>query len=300
MKDPYLAICDTEEMYAKRLANYFYEKDDKCFRIGVFTNAEQLTAYLETGSVDVLLISQKIASEIQNDQRIKVTIILVDGYAEKQEGLNQIYKYQRADVIWKTVNKIMSDMVWTHSGKSGNKEMKLEIFYSPMKKADQTKLAYEHALQEAEKQKVLILSLSAFSGLERMSEYGFSEDLTNLICFLKEDINQFIYQISSMKQTVGRLDMLPTIGNPEDMLMIEEEKWIRFICKLKESHMYDLLVIDLGEPIKGFFNILDLADQCVQIVSNDEDSIYKINKWNELMDFTGHGLIEKKTVRVNV
>lgn len=295
MRLPYLAICDTEKLYAHRLAEYMNQNGELPLRVGCFTEMEELKTYAGENRVDVLLVSESMASVICGQLYSETVILLDEGSGDSYDFENRIYKYQPAKAILKEILKVLSESKTIMHGKNVNRQTKLYTFYSPVNRCLQTTTSYEFAKVLSEKQKVLFINLEAFSTLELLTERSFSENLSDLVYFSEQEINKFSFRLSSALQTAGKLDILPPVMSLEDIQEIEKEKWLRFFDKIRETHLYDAVVLDLGEPIKGFLDLLGSSHQVIGIIREDEESQGVLKKYERMLEFTGYRYINEVT-----
>ena len=79
MKKKVFAICDLEEAYVVRLADYLNRKGMMPYQVLAFTNLDSLGQYAEDNEIEILLISPDAMTDRVKTMCVKRVIILADG-----------------------------------------------------------------------------------------------------------------------------------------------------------------------------------------------------------------------------
>ena len=86
MKQKIMAICDTEEAYAFRLAEYVLEKGNMPYAFHLFTDVEKLQNMAKEEEIAVLLIAESALKLLKEEYvRQKVLQLFVLQESEKSE-----------------------------------------------------------------------------------------------------------------------------------------------------------------------------------------------------------------------
>ena len=72
------AICDLDEHYVVRLANYLTERKTVPFEILAFTNLDSLSIYAGSHPIEILLISRQALNEKVKELNIRRILLLSD------------------------------------------------------------------------------------------------------------------------------------------------------------------------------------------------------------------------------
>ncbi len=83
MRQPYLAVCDCEDEYAKRLSEFINRKPSIPFRVGVFSEKETMKEFAQKSRIDILLISESFMDEDMKDMPVGNIILLDEGSGER-------------------------------------------------------------------------------------------------------------------------------------------------------------------------------------------------------------------------
>lgn len=300
MKQPYLAILDRDEVYAKRMVEFMNRKQKIPFRIGVFSSREALEEYAKTSKIDLLLLAENSSKDGDYKALATHVILLDEGSGEKSEYVNHIYKYQSAENIMKNLMWYLSESDFLLPGKNGNRETKIITFYTPINRCLQTSTALRMAGVLAEKKRVLFINLEPYSTLENLLQKKFRENLSDLLYYSGDDMDKFAYRLSGMILTENKVDILPPIISPEDLISIEKERWLAFFSHIKETHCYDVVVVDLGEAVQGYLDLLGGSDQVLQIVKEDEASKAVLEKYQEVLNLTENQYLNNHTKKIYI
>ena len=163
------AICDLEESYVVRLADYLNRRKMVPFEVQAFTNLTSLLDYSQDNHIEILLISTEAMSDEVKRLDVSRTIILYDGEElNLEERENCVYKYQATDCIAREVMNL-------YTGGSGALKFSLQQagcevlgVYSPVARCGKTMFALTLGEILSETEKTLYLDpLSESGGLQR-------------------------------------------------------------------------------------------------------------------------------------
>lgn len=66
----------------------------------------------------------------------------------------------------------------------------------------------------AKEKAVLYLNLEEYAGFEELMGKGFSQNLSDLLYFVRQENGNLIYKMNGMIQTVNNLDYIPPVRTP--------------------------------------------------------------------------------------
>ena len=120
-KKKIFAICDLEETYVVRLADYLNTRGMLPYQVLAFTNLESLGQYARNNEIEILLISTDAMTDAVKEMNVRRVIILSDG---EEPGLDReeavIRKYQDSDSIARQILRYAG----SHEGKCINQLVK--------------------------------------------------------------------------------------------------------------------------------------------------------------------------------
>ena len=313
MRQPYMAICDAEEGYAEHLTEYMRQKKGFPFRIGTFRDVETLLEFTKFSKVDMVLLSseqfddyQSMAKQKQYRKRcqlgqqtpIEHIVILDHGQGKEFLQYPCIYKYQSVEEIMKELLVYLSNEDVAEHGKNQNVRTKFITFYTPINRCLQTTTAFTYAKLLARTQRVLFLNLEAYSTLEHLLQQEITENLADLLYTVKESNEKFAYRMAAMIMNRENLDILPPMVNLEDLQSVPKEKWLAFFKQIKEMHQYQTVVIDLGEPIQGFLDILSESYRVIQLTREESSAEAVLRKYDQMIEMLDYPYLQEITERI--
>ncbi len=280
-----LAICDKELSYAGRLAEAFGERKDLIFRVHAFSTEEQLEEFARKTVPEILLISDRQMSEKIRGLNIRKIILLtakeVQETAEKEP---MIYKYQSAEKIITQMLSHYAEDARPVEGVCGNGE-KLEVIgvFSPIGRCGKTRMALSVGKRYAEKCKTLLLNFESYSDFGSRKEQEESWDLSDLVYFLRQGKKTFLYKLSSIVRSVGKLDYVLPMNSPIDLRSITAAEWKALLEQLTDCSSYQVVVIDFGYEINGIFELLEQCTKIYMPVLGDSVSRSKVERFEEVL-----------------
>lgn len=290
-----LAVCDSEAEYAYQLVDYFSNKKGFPFRVQLFTSERTLKEYSAHYPISVALIAEKIFSEEIRKLPIDHLIILGEDYGKEYKDVKILYKYQSSEQIikelldWIALEGILGRAV------VDSKELKLIGVYSPVGKCLKTSFSFVLGQLLSKKHKVLYLNMESYSGLDRLLQKDFKSDMSELIYYLQNSKEKFIYRMGSMTERAGELDILPPFDSFLDFISVSQEEWIQLFQEIERGSDYEYLILDLSDAVQGLFDILRLCDVVYTLSREDGFAMAKIAQYEEVLRKSNYEDIWKKT-----
>ena len=204
------AICDLEESYVVRLADYLNRRKMVPFEVQAFTNLTSLLDYSQDNHIEILLISTEAMSDEVKRLDVSRTIILYDGEElNLEERENCVYKYQATDCIAREVMNL-------YTGGSGALKFSLQQagcevlgVYSPVARCGKTMFALTLGEILSETEKTLYLNLEDYSGFESLFATSYQSDITDFVSLARRGDGSFAARRESMVHTFRNLDYIP-------------------------------------------------------------------------------------------
>lgn len=287
MKEPVLAICDSEQEYAYHLMEYLCRKEGFPYEVQVFTDPENLELYVQQAAVDMLVVAE-------TDYRVQMeqwdtgqVLILEEGHGglgtRAEDGVPSIGKYQPVSAIVKKVMEMAAENGQMPAAVPGEKTAKIIGIYTPVGRCLQTTFSFVLGQLLARDHKVLYLNFEPYSGLGRMLQREFRMDLTDLIYFLQNAKERFPYRLESMTEHVGGMQVIPPVFSCMDLALIEKREWMELLQVLQKESGYDYILLDLSDLVQGLFDILRKCDRIFTIVREDPFAAAKIEQYEMLL-----------------
>lgn len=290
-----LAVCDSETEYAYQLTDYFSNKKGFPFQVQLFTSDKTLKEYSVNHPISVALVAEKDFSEDIRDFPIDHLLLLGEDGGKEKDDLKILYKYQSSEQIIKELLDWIAREGILGRTTADSKELKLIGIYSPVGKCLKTSFSFVLGQLLSKKHKVLYLNMESYSGLGKLLQKDFSSDMSELIYYLQNSKEKFIYRMGSMTERAGELDILPTFDSFLDFISVSQEEWISLFKEIERGSDYEYLILDLSDAVQGLFDILRLCDVIYTLSREDGFAMAKIDQYEEVLKKSNYEDIWKKT-----
>ncbi|MBQ7067427.1 MAG: hypothetical protein IJN92_11475 [Lachnospiraceae bacterium] len=304
--DNLLAICDYEKKYVYKLAEYLSKKKQFPFQVMPFNNLEKFAAFSKENQVEILLLGQameKMAErELAGELKIGQTLYLTEEQDISPQKKSCIYKYQSGTAIMKEIMEFYAEgeargRVSVYEGK---RNMEIIGVYSPIRRCLQTSFSLILGQLLAREKRCLYINFEAYSGFSGIFETSFHHDFMDLMYFLKEGSEKFVYKLGSMVESIGNLDFIPPAVSFLDVLEMEGEKWQLLLKELERSTDYDVVILDLSDHVRGLFELLERCDRIYTITKMDGVAMAKMEQYKQLLTCMKKEDILDKTVTCKI
>jgi hypothetical protein len=304
-----MAICDTEEAYAYRLAEYVLEKGrlwgnvpGRCpYSIHLFTEVEKLKSTMEQEQIAILLIAESaldILEEAYTQWQDVQILVLQENEGRKKENLCYISKYQSPDMILQSVLDSVEGLSdWTGPDVVTGLDVKLIGMYSPIKRCLQTSFALTLGQILAKKDKVLYLSFEYYSGLGQLLRREFSADMMDVMYYFRCAKEKMAMRLPSILQNIGGLDYIPPMQSPLGMGEVEGSEWAGLCREIAGLGQYEYIILDLDDGMDGLFDLLKQCWKIYTIVREDSFAAAKMNQYEQVLRLNELDEIAEKTVK---
>ena len=146
MREKIMAVCDLEEAYAFRMAEFISRKAAIPYTLHLFTETEELENFMEKHDISVLLIGESAVRQLKNRPKIQNVFILWEGEERYDTDYQYIDKYQKPEeIIREVVEHITEPEGWDAARVDGRMEQRLKLkiigIYSPVRRCLQTSFA---------------------------------------------------------------------------------------------------------------------------------------------------------------
>jgi hypothetical protein len=304
-----MAICDTEEAYAYRLAEYMFENGrflqnmsgGFSYSMHLFTEVEKLKNMMEQEQIAILLIAESaldlLGESYTKWQNVQI-LVLQENEGRKMENLCYISKYQSPDIILQSVYDSVEELSdWTVSDVLTGLNVKLIGMYSPVKRCLQTSFALTLGQMLAKKDKVLYLSFEYYSGLGQLLRREFSADMMDVMYYFQCAKEKLAMRLPSILQNVNGLDYIPPIQSPLGIREVEGSEWVELCREIAGMGQYEYIILDLDDGMNGLFDLLKQCWKIYTIVREDSFAAAKMNQYEQVLRLNELDEIAEKTVK---
>lgn len=303
MKQKIFAICDSEETYAFRMAEYIVEKGNIPYALHLFTSTEEFSIFLQNNEISILLISESAMIKLQTKKlQTKLDIpnvfVLEETGQERMEEYVYINKFQSPDKIIKTMLEQMSEFSdWTKEKTEQESRLKIIGVYSPVRRCLQTSFALTMGQLLAKEHKVLYLNFECYSGFSQMLHKEFPADMMDMVYYFKCAKEKLSIRLPSIVQTINGLDFIPPGQSFLDMQGISGEKWVELLQMLEKIRDYEYLILDLTDGMNGLFELLSRCYKIYTITKDDSFAMAKMHQYERILQLNALDDIVSKTVK---
>lgn len=290
-----MAICDMEEQYAAKLADYLNMKEGFPFEVRYFTSAKKLLHFSERQRVEIALVSEELSEELGKSETIEHMIFLHETVEFIHNDVRGVYKYQSCENLIQQVLGYLEELSCGGSILRRKTTMKLIGLYSPVRRNLQTTFAFTLGQILARKSRVLYINLESFSGLGRMLEKNFSKDLSDILYYMKNGKTGLPCLLGSVVESINGLDILPPMLCQMDLINITSEEWLFFLSELEKNTEYEYMILDLSDSVQGLFEILRQCSHIYTLTGDDAFALAKARQYEEMLQQCKYEDVIRKT-----
>ena len=294
-----LVICDREEGYSSAFAQYIMKKGELSLQIQTCSDLSHVLKIQEEKKIDYLFISADYPpGERKLAEADKVFVLTEDGGEGESEEETFVYKYQSGE-------EILKRLLW-QCGEEGERDVFLKApkkkqgriigVYSPIHRIGKTTYALHLGQKLAAVENVLYLSLEAYGGLGgHFPEEGHS--LSDVLYYARQEQSNLGLILTTLVAQKGKLDYVLPVQVSEDIKSVPGEEWIRMVERILDESIYEVLILDLDESIRGIYPILHICTEIHMITVQDPISESKVRQFEEELLLLGHKSVRRKIIR---
>ncbi|MCR5775610.1 MAG: hypothetical protein K6G42_11055 [Lachnospiraceae bacterium] len=292
-----MAVYFSDSEYLENFLGYLAERNTGFICRG-FTNPGSLAEYAAKEKIAVLLTDAEGLENGAGHINTDLTVVLTE--RPDVDTLPDVYAInilQPVDEIIREILKVVAKRDISVSKGFSDSEGYIYTFFSPVGRCLTTTLAMTAAQLLAERSETVYLNLEADSGFSVIYQQEYDADLSDLLFYLKDGIGE---RAALMLQgTVCRsqgVSYVPPVTNPEDLLRISSDE-VRSLFSLLFGSGFKNIILDMGEILPGFLDILSMSDRIYMPVRGDAMSKAKegqlLSYFRTLEDFGAEERIVK-------
>lgn len=275
-----LVVADSDKEYLEHFSkcvqsNYF---DD--IELATFSGQDTLDEYLDREECNVLLYDRGF--ETKEFHGVKFQLSAEPGLDEK-DGVPVICKYQKLEKIYKKALGAYAETKESYrlSALKEKDGTKVVSFLSASGGAGKTVCAITYArLQALKNKRVLYLSSETLSTLGAYFPDQGDVNMSQIFFAVKRSKGNIPMKIQSALHVdqQGVYYFLPG-DNPMEMLEITEEDWKELLIQLISMKLFDLIVIDIENPLQpAMGGILTMSDVLMTVTVGYDQEIERCRK----------------------
>ena len=238
-----IILADTDEIYMKRLSNFFMEKAPNLDLI-IFTDKSLLYDYISSNFSDIAVIDEGfIDEEFAKTDHVKLKLMLSTSQNQKF-GIALIKKYQKTENLLNEIQLRYAEATDSSEMIRGSNQALGISFYSPAGGVGKSALSYGLAVAGAKAGlKVLYLNLDVNSP-------SYSRGLSEVFLALKtKGMNLEVKIAASLSHNEEDIYELEGVESCTELNEVTAEDIQSLIKAIKAQAVFDWLVIDMGTEL---------------------------------------------------
>lgn len=301
MRHKIMAICDTEEGYAFRMAEYLLEKVRLPYTLHLFTAVEELEKFADREEIEVLLIAEnawKLLKEEYVKKQVTQMFILQESGESVQEGMHCISKYQSPElVVQAMLNGIADGSGWKDYPEAVDTKAKMIGIYSPVKRCLQTSFALTLGQLLAKEHKTMYLNFEMYSGLGELLQREYQTDMMDVMYYFQNAREKMALRLPMIIQNAGGLDYIPPMQYSLGIKEVPGEQWLALCRNIAAIGEYEYLILDLDDGIDGLVKLLKSCQKIYTITKDDPFAQAKLLQYERMLQREELEEISEKTVK---
>ncbi|MCI9491996.1 MAG: hypothetical protein HFH42_02525 [Lachnospiraceae bacterium] len=310
MKKLFLAVCDMEAAYAKKLGEWISLEKSGWFSVHIFFSPQNFLEFQNTGNLDVALLGSgfwedaQIMGQVLHGARKgtgqkEVLWMFLKGSEESGKVPDAacmfpvIEKYQPASGI---VREIFSYcQKYREKGQEGM-PIRREVtgIYSPCHSAVQTPFALTLAQVLSQEEKVLYVNFNECAGFAEWLQESYSHDLLDVMYLCLAEEGKASESIGSAAHRLEGFDYIPPAEDGVCLGEISRDDYKRFLTLLIEKSGYDVVILDFGMMAPGFLELLELCSKVYILAEPSNWQGYALRHFRRMIARQGNQPLEEK------
>ncbi len=297
-----IVICEREETFVSLLARQLkMVLRPKEIEVLAFDDVEKMFSDKENVRGSVIVIGESSLPAFRTQELIESAALVI--YLSEEKGGNGVFKYQSVTSLASQIMEeiLKSDMDFLSTQGCIHNERAAEIIglYSPAREVVQCLLGLTLGQLLAEDKKVLYLNFEPYSGMEYLLKKEFSHDLTDLLFFIKNNEERFLWRLRSMVEKVGDLDYIPPVFSYPDLEEAEPSSVVRLVERIANETDYETVILDLADN-RGIFSLLRCCDKIYCPYQNNALAQAKMDQFEKMLGFLNEEQIKRCTKPVKL
>lgn len=295
-----LVICDQEEKYAAALARFLMKTQELALGVHVCNSVTQALSLQKDSPIDVLLIGSGYPMEERKKVKAGIVFVLAQSENVAHEMHEKlINKYQSGEAIMGAVIEQC-----TQSGEPERfffrtaRKQKVRIIgiFSPVHRSKKTSYALSLGKNLAKTNNVLYLNLEVYGGIGgHFPETG--QTVADALYYSRQEKKHLRAALAGMVKHMGPLDYLLPMRMSEDLKAVEIEEWTRFVEQIADQSIYEVLILDIDEGIRGVYELLRICTEVHVADIKEEVAQAKLFQFEEELHLMGYDDVRQKIIK---
>ena len=301
MRHKIMAICDTEEGYAFRMAEYLLEKVKLPYTLHLFTAVEELEKFAGREEIEILLIAEsawRLLREAYVRNQVAQMFVLQESGEAVPEDMRCISKYQSPELVVREMLNVIADGGgWKDYPEAVDTAAKMIGIYSPVKRCLQTSFALSLGQLLAKEHKTIYLNFEMYSGLGELLRREYQTDMMDVMYYFQNAREKLALRLPTIIQNAGGLDYIPPMQYSLGIKEVPGEQWLALCRDLAAIGEYEYMILDLDDGIDGLFDLLKNCQKIYTITKDDPFAQAKLGQYERMLQHEELEEISEKTVK---
>lgn len=298
MRSNVLALCDTEEEYARHMTEYLKGHREAPWEIRTYTDVESLRASAEQTPIEILVVAENAYTDEVRNLSVEKTVLLNESGVVRWENIRNVNKYQQAENVYKEIlSEYMEVLKEPLPRLAQEYTTRIIGFFTPVHRNLQTSLALTMGQMLSIKYRTLYLNFGYCAGYSQLLPDARTRDLADLIYFLNTDRERFLLRMQTMLLKKGQMDYIPPVKAGMTLLEVRSEEWIELLTRIQQSGEYDFIILDLSECVQGLPEVLRMCSKIFTLTRDDRHARGKLAQYEQIMTFQEYDDVLNRTSR---
>ena len=299
-----LVICEASEEnkeYAHRLAAFLASRPELSFQVKTCEDKEQVFALQKEAGIDVLLVDEKIAGKKSDFPGIPYVFLLTEKLRTDEKARSPtIFRYQSGeDILTRLIETVAAKGTGDFWGIKKKTKGQIIGVYSPVKRLGQSAFALKKGKELSKNENVLYINLEDYAGIGGYFPEN-EKNLSSLLYFACQESGNCGLLVATLIKQIDGLDYIPPVLFPEDLKNVTAEEWLRLFADILSHSIYDVLILDIGDSIRGIPQILKVCDTIYMPSAADKMAVSKIYQFEEMLCRQGYGEVWERVIHCDI
>ena len=252
----------------------------------------------------VKVINKRPASVLQKKRVCAYARVSTDSRRQEDSLENQIETYERL-ITGNPEYEFIG--VFADQGISGYCENRPQFqrmmekvriigIFSPVHRSRKTGYALRLGKDLAKTYNVLYLNLEMYGGIGgHFPEIG--QTVADALYYSRQEKKHLRAALAGMVKHMGPLDYLLPMRMSEDLKAVKIEEWMRFIEQIASQSIYEVLILDIDEGIRGVYELLRMCTEIHVAVIKEEVAQAKMFQFEEELHLMGYDDVRHKMIK---
>lgn len=282
-----IAFLDQDTLYINRLVRALQTKYPDEFILSVFSNENNLYASLENTYVDIVLIDSSVKLDKDNiPENITLGYLSRLSKAEAIDGVPVICKYQKVDIIYKSILDLYAENSSNIKIKNDGGAARVILFMSAQGGSGTSVAAAAYAIGKAEENKrVFYLNLENLGSPYIYFNGDGALSFSDIIYSLKSKKSNLPIKIeSASRRDDSGVAFFAPCSNAYDMFELQNSEVINLVQEISRTSKYDEIVIDISDGLNERTMMLmkECADAIIYVSDGSKNGNLKFERFCEV------------------